>query len=256
MHDGVNKCKIFKDIVGDIMLNLSEEQLAVLQAAVNKMINEEANKSVSEFDQTLDVAVSKLVAEGWTLPAELPIAVINTLGKTSELDDINSFMTDFYSFDNYRNMKAMIKGIQESQIKPGLVKMISECWQAFESKLYAVCATSLLSVIEGVLSEFSDDKKDVRMMKVCQKHVDTFPKDGSTILKHVWISYNQFIRNLYQASDFNDAEPLDINRHWLLHGRSDFEIEELECIRLFNAVHSLCMVINKEANESKIANNS
>ena len=31
---------------------------------------------------------------------------------------------------------------------------------------------------------------------------------------------------------------------------SDFEIEEIECVRLFNAVHSLCMVINKEAKEN------
>ena len=239
-----------KNKVRFIMLNLSEEQLAALQSVVNQRINEEANKNVSEFDKTLDVAVSKLVTEGWTLPAELPIAAINAFGKTSELDDINSFMADFYSFDNYRNMKAMIKGIQESKIKPGLVKMIIECWQAFESKLYAVCATSLISAIEGVLSEFSDDKNDVKMMKVCQKHVDTFPQDGSTILKHVWVSYNQFIRHLYQKSDFDAAEPIDINRHWLLHGRSNFEIEELECIKLFNAVHSLCMVINKEVNES------
>lgn len=159
-------------------------------------------------------------------------------------------MADFYSYDDQRNMKSMIKGIQESKIKPGLLKMVNECWQAFSAKLYAVCATSLLSVIEGILSAFSDDKQDTRMMKVCQKHVDTFPQDGSTILKHVWISYNQFIRKLYQKSDFTAAEPTDINRHWLLHGRSDFEIEEIECVRLFNAVHSLCMVINKEVKEN------
>lgn len=68
------------------------------------------------------------------------------------------------------------------------------------------------------------------------KHVDTFPVDGSTILKHVWISYNQFIRELYHKIDFTAAEPVQINRHWLLHGRSDFEIKELECIRLFNSI--------------------
>ena len=30
----------------------------------------------------------------------------------------------------------------------------------------------------------------------------------------------------------------------------DIKIEEIECVRLFNAVHSLCMVINKEAKEN------
>ena len=35
-----------------------------------------------------------------------------------------------------------------------------------------------------------------------------------------------------------------INRHWaIMHGRSDFEIDEMDCIRLFNAVQSLCMIV-------------
>lgn len=228
------------------MLNLSKEQIEQLQIAMKKSVEEEAKRSVSELDKTLDVVVTKLVAEGWTLPAELPISAVNALGNTDELDDVNPFMEQFYSYDDYRNMKSMIKGIQESKIKEGLIKLVTECWSAFNTKMYAMCATSLLSVIEGILSEFSDDKQDVRMMKVCQKHVDNFPSDGSTVLKHVWISYNQFIRNLYQKSDFTADEPEAINRHWLLHGRSDFEVEEIECMKLFNAIHSLCMVVNKE----------
>lgn len=110
------------------MLNLSDEQLAAFQAAMKKRIEEEAKNSVLELDRTLDVVVSKLVNEGWTLPAELPIAAVNALGKTTELDDVNTFMADFYSYDDQRNMKSMIKGIQESKIKPGLLKIVNECW--------------------------------------------------------------------------------------------------------------------------------
>lgn len=228
------------------MLNLNKEQLEQLQTAIKRHIEDEAKKNVSEFDKILDTVVTKLVAEGWTLPAELSITAVNALGKTNELDDVNSFMKQFYSYDDYRNMKAMIKGIKESKIKVGLIKLVTECWSAFNTKMYAICAIALLSVIEGMLSEFSDDKKYVKMMKVCQKYVKDFSSDGSTILKHVWISYDQFIRKLYQKSDFTADEPETINRHWLLHGRSDFEVEEIECMKLFNAIHSLCMVINKE----------
>lgn len=89
------------------------------------------------------------------------------------------------------------------------------------------------------------------MMRICQHHVDSFPANGSTIEKHVWISYNTFIRKLYEKSDFNAAEPDEINRHWLLHGRSDFEQTEIDCIRLFNAVQSLCMIVNKEAKRAQ-----
>lgn len=228
------------------MLKLTEEQISELQKAMRKHIEEEADQSVAELDKTLDVAVDKLVAERWTLPAGLPITAVNALGKSSEIDDVNVFMEDFYSADNYRNMKKLIYDIQNSRIKAGLIKVTSECWQAFQNKLYTVCATSLISVIEGILSEFSEDKRNIKMMMVCQKQVNDFPADGSTIAKHVWISYNDFIRNLYQKREFTCDEPTEINRHWILHGRSNFEIEEIDCMRLFNAVYSLCMVINKE----------
>ena len=228
------------------MLELTKEQMEAIQKAISK----KAEESVQEFDKELDVVVSKLSTEGWTLPAELNIYAVKTIANTNKLDDINAFLKWFFTTEDFQKTKDMVNGIKASPIKEGLKNLTDQCWQAFQNKLYAVCATSLLSVIEGILSEFSDDKQDVRMMKVCQKKVDTFPSTGSTIQKHVWISYNNFIRNLYQKSDFSADEPETINRHWLLHGRSDFEIDEMDCIRLFNAVQSLCMIVKVEAKEA------
>ena len=221
------------------MLEFTKEQ----KDAIRKVISKKAEESVQEFDKELDVVVNKLSVEGWTLPAELSIYAVKTIANTKKLDDINTFLHWFFTTEDYQKTKDMVASIKSAPIKEGLKNLLEQCWQGFQSKLYAVCATSLLSVIEGVLSEFSDDKQDIRMMKVCQKKVDTFSSTGSSIQKHVWISYNNFIRNLYQKSDFSADEPETINRHWLLHGRSNFEIDELDCIRLFNAVQSLCMIV-------------
>lgn len=230
------------------MLELTKEQIEAIQ----KIISQKAEENVKELDTELDIVVNKLSAEGWTLPAELNIFALKTIANTSKLDDINTFLHWLFTTENYQKTKDMIAGIKSAPIKEGLKNLIDQCWQAFQNKLYAVCATALLSVIEGVLSEFSSDKKNTKMMKVCQNKVDTFPSTGSTIQKHVWISYNAFIRNLYQNSDFSAEEPDTINRHWLLHGRSNFDIDELDCIRLFNAVQSLCIIVQAEAKESKV----
>ncbi len=232
-----------------IMLNLSKEQMDVLYNAIKENIEKQKEKSIIEFDKTLDVVVDKLAVEGWTLPAELGIYAVNTIGNTDDINDVDGFLKMYFSQDDYLFTKNIIVGILASKIKNGLKKMTAECWTAFQNKLYAVCATSLLSVIEGILSEFSDNKQDVKMMKVCQKQLDTYPANGGTIAKHIWISYNKFIRNLYLNSDFTTEEPESINRHWLLHGRSDFEIDELDCIRLFNAIQSLCMIVNKRSED-------
>lgn len=235
--------------------DLTPEQLRKLQDSFKKHIEEETKKNVAIFDKTLDAVVDKLSSDGWTLPAELGIYAVNVIGQTDKIEDINSFLCDYFTREDYLVTRKMIDSILHSSIRESLKKLVQQCWDAFQNKLYAVCATSLLSVIEGVLSEFGDDKRDVRMMRICQYHVDNFPPDGSTIEKHVWISYNTFIRNLYQKSDFNDDEPDEINRHWLLHGRSDFEQDEIDCIRLFNAVQSLCMIVNQEAKRRETTDN-
>lgn len=51
------------------MLELTKEQMEVIQKAISK----KAEESVQEFDKELDIVVSKLSTEGWTLPAELNI---------------------------------------------------------------------------------------------------------------------------------------------------------------------------------------
>ena len=231
--------------------DLTSEQIQKLQDAIRMHVEAETKKSVAQFDKTLDSVVDKLSSDGWTLPAELGIYAVNIIGQTEEIEDINAFLADYFTCDEYRVAKRMIDSILCSRIREPLKELVRQCWDAFQNKLYAVCATSLLSVIEGILSEFGDDKRDVRMMKICQYHVDNFSTNGSTIEKHVWISYNSFIRKLYEKSDFTAAEPNVINRHWLLHGRSDFEQTEIDCIRLFNAVQSLCMVVNQEAKRAQ-----
>lgn len=224
------------------MIELTAEQLAAIRTA----INEGAEAELAKFDKELDIVVNRLATEGWTLPSELGIYAVKRLADSDEIKDVNAFLQWYYTEENYFHTELMVKCIMDTNIKTGVKKLFEECWKAFKEGMYAICATSLMSVTEGILSEFSEDKRDIRMMKVCQKMVDTFPTDGSTIQKHTWISYNIFIRNLYEKRDFLSDEPDTINRHWLLHGRSDFEIDELDCIRLINAVQSICMIYRVE----------
>ena len=73
------------------MLELTKEQMEAIQKAISK----KAEESVQEFDKELDVVVSKLSTEGWTLPAELNIYAVKTIANTNKLDDINGLSTLF-----------------------------------------------------------------------------------------------------------------------------------------------------------------
>lgn len=229
------------------MIELSSEQLK----EIRETLDNEVEESLKLLDDTLNRVVNKLAEEGWALPCEFGIYLIYRMADSDEIKDVNAFMKWYYSEHEYFHTKNMVYYIKNASIREGLKVLFDECWKAFQSGLYAVCANSLISIIEGILSEYSDDKNDIRMMKVCQKKVDTFSTDGSIIEKHVWISYNMFIRKLYVKSDFTSIEPGEINRHWLLHGRSNYEIEEIDCIRLMSAIQSICTIYNLTVHKEK-----
>lgn len=228
-------------------MNLTNEQTEKMLEVIQQHIKKKTEESLVEYDKTLSALVDKLEVCGWTLPAELGIYAVNVIGKTDEISDIDKFFMWFYSENGYEHFKNMIKTILEAPIGDGLKKLIEECQFAFENKRYAICADSLISAIEGILSTFWDDKTNIRMMKICQSKVDELANDNKNITKkYIWISYNKFIRKLYEKNDFNSDEPNFINRHWLLHGRSSYSIEEIDCLRLFNAVSSICVIAENE----------
>lgn len=44
----------------------------------------------------------------------------------------------------------------------------------------------------------------------------------------------------------NENKPPYVNRNWLLHGRSEREIQRYECIQLSNAISVFEFVMNKD----------
>ena len=228
-------------------MTLTKEQQEKFNVAFQDFIKTQTEHSLIEYDQTLASVVDKLELCGWTLPAELNIYAVNVLGQTDEISNIDEFMSELYTRDEYERYKRMLDGIMKSPISAGIKKLIDESSFAFEHGKYAICADALISAIEGILSSFWEDKANIRMMNICQAKVDELASEKDHITrKYIWISYNKFIRKLFEKSDFTADEPSFINRHWLLHGRSAYEIEGIDCLRLFNAVSSICMIVKNE----------
>ncbi|TMN21852.1 hypothetical protein [Lentibacillus cibarius] len=232
--------------VNDIHSKLSEEQLSKIQTNFKEKVKKDAEEMSEQFSRTLDNVITKIDETGWTLPIEMAIYPINVLGQTSEIKDINQFFYWYFTENERYNFVGLVDGILSSTIDEKFKTAIKECVFSYENKKYIITSITLITVIEGILSSFYPDKTNVRMMKVCQIQVDKIEGNKSVIEKYVWLSYNNFVRKLYEKSDFNNTEPSSINRHWLLHGRSEYNLTEIDCLRLFNAVSSICSIVNKE----------
>ena len=49
----------------------------------------------------------------------------------------------------------------------------------------------------------------------------------------------EYTKLVFEKSDFSQTEPNEINRHWLVHGRTSKVGDKLHCIRLINALSTL-----------------
>jgi len=197
----------------------------------------EIEKMLDDFDVTLTNVVDKLEILGWTLPTELNIYPINVIGKTDEIENIDKFLLRFFQSNEYEKAKQMVANIKKTPITMQYHGLIEECWLSFMDKRYIVTGNSLITIIEGLLSTFWENKNNTRMMQVCQAKVDELSLTKTELIeKHIWISYNKFIRKLFEPSDFTEPEPDNINRHWFLHGRSEYEIEEIDCLIYYNSL--------------------
>lgn len=248
-----NKERLYKELksneilkVSNDSLKLTEEQTLELQKKFKKNAKKESEKMSLQMSKTLDNVVKKIDGIGWTLPPEMAIYPINVLGRTDKIKDVNEFFYWYFTANESYNFKGLIKNILNSKIDKKYKIAIEECFYAYENHKYIICSITLLTVIEGILSSFYPDKTNIKMMKVCQKQVDTIDGNKDIIQKYIWISYNNFIRKLYERSSFDSEEPSFINRHWILHGRSEYNLTEIDCIRLFNAISSICCIVDSE----------
>ncbi len=134
------------------MLELTKEQMEAIQKAISK----KAEESVQEFDKELDVVVSKLSTEGWTLPAELNIYAVKTIANTNKLDDTvtDTFtLVGYWDYDelmpvHYINIsRDYADDIEAQAVKTGL--------QSFRTDLNVMLASS--TNIQGQMEQVDTD---------------------------------------------------------------------------------------------------
>ncbi|MBU8919103.1 hypothetical protein BGM25_23950 [Bacillus sp. FJAT-29953] len=211
----------------------------------------EMNLPEIKFDYELFYKSSENIGKwGWTVPFSFTLAQMGFFENDSlTKEDIDTFFYDYYSEDD--NFDRMINAILSINDIGQWHKPIKQCVFAHKNNMFILSISTLIPVLEGILSTFESDKTNIRMMKICKEMLDS-TDDKSMINKIMWTSCYHFISALYQKSDFSATEPDIINRHWILHGRTAFNNSEIDSIRIFNAVETISTIMkyhNKKTNK-------
>lgn len=192
------------------------------------------------LSDTYQNMVEKVSEAGWTIPLTIDIRRFQDLtqrvDRNSDLDD---FFVRYYSGREFRQLYRKTRNI----LRVGAQQQtFIECYEAYNNGNYTICRTALISVLEGLISAFNDDPRDIRVMKVCNKKAGEERFAGNNIRSVCWASMYQFVKKFYEKSDFSQSEPSVMNRHWIEHGRTDRVDNGVDCLKLFNAISTMAFI--------------
>ncbi|RAI84426.1 hypothetical protein DET54_1254 [Paenibacillus pabuli] len=202
----------------------------------------EIPKILINTDDRYFLAAENLGKKGWTIPFSFTprqIAFFEDLSLSNEIID-NFFLEYYLEEDNFNRLLTMIYDVQLlAQWHPA----IKQCEIAHRNELYILSISTLIPILEGVLSKFEDDKNNIRMIRVCKEKLEESVAMNSGVQTIMWTSCLHFVTTLYSKSDFSEPKPQLINRHWILHGRTEIVNSEVESIRLFNTLETIANII-------------
>lgn len=187
------------------------------------------------------IGLAEIIGQnGWTIPMIMGFNDLDTLSqRTQTKEDFDNYFNDFYLRRKNVNFKLMVKHIGLALPSETTKKLFAQCVENFINENYLITVNSLVTLLEGVLSSCESNKNNIWMMKICKDQIEKVKIDKKQIRQIVWTSFANFITLLYTKSDFANEEPSNINRHWLLHGRTEGDWGKEDCLRLFNAIYTI-----------------
>lgn len=194
----------------------------------------------------LSSLVTQIAQSGWTIPLNIDIKRFDELKNIA--DDsakLDKFFINYYDGKEFRLIcRKISKAIESYNV--GRKNVFEECIKAYESQLYSACATTLIATLDGFISIFGDDPKNVRMMRICNFNAQKEKDSQKEIKSLCWLSMYECIKIIFTPSEFDKAEPETMNRHWLEHGRTQKVNTQTDCLKLFNALSTLTIIKQNE----------
>jgi hypothetical protein len=223
MLDDVRRSPLFEAI------QRQRDELANLDQLAN--LWEESERQLV----ALEPDAARLGAAGWTIPLWAPIDQCRRILHRIPPGHLDKAFVRHYSKDEGKASRELFAALLAA---PGLDlwrPLIRQCIATYRRRQYLVTVPSLLLTLEGAVARAT--RRTGTKMRDYTAEARTNAKWGTRRL--IWASVQSFMVALYAPSDFAQSPPDTLNRHWALHGRERPEYTKADCLRLFQAIHTI-----------------
>jgi hypothetical protein len=151
-------------------------------------------------------------------------------------EETDAFFEAFYSAESGAEFERLAADLLAGRETARWRTLLAQCVNAYHRTDYLLVVPSLLAIFEGTLANVVDKPHARNPQRLASEEL----RQTETNLERApWISIQSFTNTIFGSAHFADQRPLLLNRHWVLHGRDVPDWNRADCLRLFQAIHTL-----------------
>lgn len=176
---------------------------------------------------------------GWSFNANISKKFFLTI--PNSLQEADSLMKEYCKIEEIAKMMEEIKSTDVNQ------KDLEEAYFAYINKKYKSSVMLLFSLLDRQLINRKFFNENGRL-KTGASAVGELKKCEKEHKENTHLHYLQFVLIIYcllalfQNKENFENEPSVINRNFLIHGMSNNEIDEIDCLKVWSALYSFVVI--------------
>lgn len=191
-------------------------------------------------------AVDKLTESQIVFTEPMSGEIIDRINKAKSAEN---FILEYYSENGSKRLEKLIGRCGSAKEVLAYKKLYPQVVVASEMGCYQLACLGLFTLEDGILADVTNEPKNTnfnnRIKKLENKINDKIPlSDIDLQILEIIVTFDKFKETAFGNSNFNEAEPNYLNRHWTLHGRSRREYTKLDFIRMLLSLDALIFMMN------------
>ncbi|MCI5877907.1 MAG: hypothetical protein MRZ93_05775 [Lachnospiraceae bacterium] len=172
-------------------------------------------------------------------------------------DNIEEALRLYIEEDAYMHADKIIQGCKkELQIDKYKGNVFKQAVSAYENEEYDLAVIGFIAMVDGLLSDVSKDQATTQIGRRAKKILDKLEKKSPIVSDEyayltMLVSFEKAFYVLQLYSDFEKEEPDNLNRHWIMHGRSTRKKTKLDCIKVIRMIYGILFIKKIEKEDGK-----
>lgn len=167
---------------------------------------------------------------------------------TLDSNYVNEFMLAFFLANENQRLNKLIIDCREFTKNSTLNSLFEQASNSLLNDDYHLAIIGLTAILDSLLTSFSEDdtpkikrRLDLIDKKLLEKEDSSFNSDE---INEFRLYYTVFytIESFGATAPFSEPEPVLLNRHWIMHGRTSREYTLIDCIKVLSMIYGMTVV--------------